>query len=221
MRTQREANYRRMPWKNGGGETIEMMVSPAGASFDTFDWRVSMAYVGEPGPFSLFPNIDRTLSVIDGHGLSLTLHGEELISINRQSEPFEFSGDLKVESTLVDGPIHDLNVMTRRHRYRHRVLRYPLASPTQLEWQGDAGIVVAIGNGINIQAEKHIVTLAQRDALGFSPDDPRVFTASPLDNVDLFLIEIWQLTAIETDALKRRLNPPNTDRRMHDRGPPE
>ena len=48
MRTLREADYRRMPWKNGGGETIEMMVSPAGASFDTFDWRVSMAYVGEP-----------------------------------------------------------------------------------------------------------------------------------------------------------------------------
>ncbi|MDZ4369355.1 MAG: HutD family protein, partial [Afipia sp.] len=46
MRTLREADYRRMPWKNGGGETIEMMASPAGASFDTFDWRVSMAYIG-------------------------------------------------------------------------------------------------------------------------------------------------------------------------------
>lgn len=201
MRTLHEANYRRMLWKNGGGETIEMMVSPAGASFDTFDWRVSMAYVDEPGPFSLFRDIDRTLSVIAGNGLSLRLQDGKLISIDRRSEPFEFSGDLKVDCTLIDGPIYDLNIMTRRHRCRHRVSRYPLASPTGLEWQGDAGIVVAIGSGIDIRTEKHAVTLAQKDALVFSSDDPRVFTASPLDNVDLFLIEIWQLTAKETDSL--------------------
>ncbi len=194
MRTLREANYRRMPWKNGGGETIEMMVSPAGASFDTFDWRVSMAYVGEPGTFSLFPNIDRTLSVIAGTGISLTFHGGEFISIDRQSEPFKFSGDLKVDSALIDGPIYDLNVMTRRQRCRHRVSRYPLASPTRLEWQGDAGIVVAIGSGIDIQAEEHAVTLAQKDALVFGPEDPRIFIAAPRDHADLFLIEISHLS---------------------------
>lgn len=194
MRTLREADYRRMPWKNGGGETIEMMVSPADASFDTFDWRVSMAYVGEPGPFSLFPDVDRTLSVIAGTGISLTFHGGEVISIDRQSEPFEFSGDLKVDSALIDGPIYDLNVMTRRPRCRHRVSRYPLASPTRLEWQGNAGIVVAIGHGIGIRAGNHAVTLAHKDALVFDPEGSRAFTASPLGDVNLFLIEIWQLT---------------------------
>lgn len=171
------------------------MVSPAGASFDTFDWRVSMAYVGEPGPFSLFPTIDRTLSVIAGHGLSLAFHERELISIDRQSEPFEFSGDLKVDSVLIDGPIHDLNVMTRRHRCRHRVSRYPLASPTRFDWHGDTGIVIAIGNGIDIQAEEHAVTLAKKDALAFGPEDPRMFIAAPRDHADLFLIEISHLTS--------------------------
>lgn len=191
MRTLREANYRRMPWKNGGGETIEMMVSPADASLDTFDWRISMAYVSVPGPFSPFPHIDRTLSVIAGHGLSLAFHDGAPVSIDRQSEPFRFSGDLKVDSDLIDGPIHDLNVMTRRDRCDHRVSRFSLVSTTRLNWQGNVGIVVAIGGGIKITAEKHTTTLGQKDALIFSSQDPRAFTASPLGEPNLFLIEIW------------------------------
>ena len=30
-----------MPWKNGGGETTEIAVSPPGAGLDDFDWRVA------------------------------------------------------------------------------------------------------------------------------------------------------------------------------------
>ena len=50
-----------MPWKNGGGETAEIAVSPPGAALDDFDWRLSMARVETDGPFSAFPGIDRTL----------------------------------------------------------------------------------------------------------------------------------------------------------------
>ena len=41
MRILRAPDYRRMPWKNGGGETTEIAVFPAGAGLDDFDWRVS------------------------------------------------------------------------------------------------------------------------------------------------------------------------------------
>ena len=68
MRLIGPADYRHMPWKNGGGVTIEIAVSPSGSSLDTFDWRVSMATVIEPGPFSSFPGIDRTLCVLTGNG---------------------------------------------------------------------------------------------------------------------------------------------------------
>jgi uncharacterized protein len=31
----RAAAYRRMPWKNGGGETVEIAIAPEGATVDT------------------------------------------------------------------------------------------------------------------------------------------------------------------------------------------
>ena len=37
------------PWKNGGGETAEIVVWPPGAGFDGFDWRVSTARVAQDG----------------------------------------------------------------------------------------------------------------------------------------------------------------------------
>ena len=59
----RNSDHRRMPWKNGGGETVEVIVHPEGASLSDFGWRVSMATVASDGPFSVFPGIDRTLAV--------------------------------------------------------------------------------------------------------------------------------------------------------------
>lgn len=43
MRILRASDHKRMPWKNGKGETVEIAVFPEGASVDTFDWRISMA----------------------------------------------------------------------------------------------------------------------------------------------------------------------------------
>ena len=64
MRILRAPDYRVMPWKNGGGTTTEVAVSPEGAGLDHFDWRISMARVEQDGPFSTFPGIDRTLQQV-------------------------------------------------------------------------------------------------------------------------------------------------------------
>ncbi|MBV9975040.1 MAG: HutD family protein, partial [Hyphomicrobiales bacterium] len=61
MRVLRAGQHRRMPWKNGGGETTEIIASPEGAGLDEFDWRISMARVATDGPFSRFAGVDRTL----------------------------------------------------------------------------------------------------------------------------------------------------------------
>ena len=55
-----------MPWKNGGGETIEIMKWPQDGDLSHFDWRISMAQVALDGPFSVFPKIDRHLAVLAG-----------------------------------------------------------------------------------------------------------------------------------------------------------
>jgi len=46
------ASARAMPWKNGGGETLELAIAPAGAGLEDFAWRISSARVGAAGPFS-------------------------------------------------------------------------------------------------------------------------------------------------------------------------
>ncbi|OKO70142.1 HutD family protein [Bradyrhizobium sp. AS23.2] len=190
MRILRAAAYRRMPWKNGGGETIEMVVSPAGASFDTFDWRLSMAHVGAPGPFSLFPGIDRTLSVIEGHGLVLASPGCKLVTLDRQTAPFAFSGDMAVESTLTDGAIDDLNVMTRRGRCHHRVRRQRLTGTAKLAWSGEVGIVVVIGGTAGITVGSQSVMLGPTEAIVLEADDASALTATPQGTAELFVVEI-------------------------------
>jgi len=45
MRILRSPDHKRMPWKNGGGETVEVAVFPPEAGLGDFAWRVSMASV--------------------------------------------------------------------------------------------------------------------------------------------------------------------------------
>jgi len=125
----RRAAYQRMPWKNGGGETLEIAVSPAGATFDGLDWRVSMAIVAQDGPFSVFPGIDRTLCVLDGTGLELDFGADGGTHIvTPASAPLPFAADRALHARLLAGPITDLNVMTRRDRYRHSVHRLAIGA---------------------------------------------------------------------------------------------
>lgn len=114
MKILRAADFRTMAWKNGGGETTEIIVSPHGASMDDFDWRVSMARVASDGPFSLFPCIDRSLTLLEGEGMTLQVEGMGAHHLTIASDPFAFPGDVAVQSRLDAGAILDLNVMTRR-----------------------------------------------------------------------------------------------------------
>lgn len=133
VRLYRNADHRRMPWKNGGGETVEVIVHPEGASLSDFGWRVSMARVAGDGPFSVFPGIDRTLAVLSGDGMALSIEGLGERLLTPASTPLAFPADAPTTARLKGGPITDLNVMTRRgafrHRLTHHVARGALALP--------------------------------------------------------------------------------------------
>jgi len=123
MQVLRAAAHKRMPWKNGGGETIEIAVFPENSALGDFDWRVSMATVATDGPFSIFDGIDRTLSILSGDGMSLAIDGAEPVLLTKASAPLAFPADIPVTATLTGGTITDLNVMTRRGRFQHSVER--------------------------------------------------------------------------------------------------
>lgn len=83
-------------WKNGGGETAEVLCHPAGAAFDDFDWRISTARVDRSGPFSAFPGVDRVLTVLEGDTMVLTFAEGSRIDTSPTSGPHPFSGETSV-----------------------------------------------------------------------------------------------------------------------------
>ncbi|WP_441248734.1 HutD/Ves family protein [Kitasatospora sp. McL0602] len=103
------------PWLNGGGVTREVAGAPAGAGLGEFEWRVSLADVGEGGPFSRFEGVDRVITVVRGAGMALTVAGEEH-RLAQPYRPFAFPGDVETDCRLLGGPVVDFNVMTRRGR---------------------------------------------------------------------------------------------------------
>ena len=111
MRIIRPAEYKVMPWKNGGGSTIEIYVSSNGA--DPFNWRVSMATVDADGAFSTFNGYERHIMVMSGAGMALDVEGRGKFSLE-PLKPFIFSGDAKVHGSLLNGTVLDLNLMVRR-----------------------------------------------------------------------------------------------------------
>lgn len=123
MKILRASEYKTMPWKNGGGVTVEIAIHPPGASVDAFEWRISMATVAQDGPFSSFPGIDRTLAIIEGNGMALSIAGDEPVALTTKSTPLPFAADVPVDASLMDGSIVDLNIMTRRSSFSHSVER--------------------------------------------------------------------------------------------------
>lgn len=114
----RRAAYRAMPWKNGGGITHEIAVFPSeGAPA----WRLSVATIERDGPFSDFTGYDRTIVPLEGRGVILDLSNGERAVLDRPFRPFPFAGELKVGCRLIDGPVRDFNVMTRRADCTHAV----------------------------------------------------------------------------------------------------
>ncbi|WP_332693322.1 HutD/Ves family protein [Devosia sp.] len=105
-------DFRAMPWRNGLGTTIEMAREddPAGAML----WRVSTADVVEAGAFSLFPGIDRILTLIEGPGFDLDFSDHGRVALVQPLRPVQFSGDWTTRAEAVRGPSRDLNVMTMR-----------------------------------------------------------------------------------------------------------
>lgn len=185
MRILRAADHRTMPWKNGGGSTTEIAVAPAGAGIDDFDWRVSMAVVAADGPFSLFPGVDRTLAVLEGAGLVLHGLGTGPQRLDRTTAPLAFPADAPVSATLPDGPITDLNVMTRRGRFTSRVRRITAAGPITA---AAVPILLLAEAPCEVTLDGATVALGRRDALRL--DGPATLAIASGGAVHAYLIEL-------------------------------
>ncbi|MBO1039913.1 HutD/Ves family protein [Brucella pituitosa] len=157
-------DHRRMPWKNGGGVTVEIAIHPINASVDNFDWRISTATVANDGPFSVFPDIDRTLSVLEGNGIILDVEGVET-TLTRETAPFAFAADASSGARLTDGTITDLNVMTRRGRFAHQVERIVTNDSAIIEAEIGTVLVFCAEGNFELKSDSRIAHLGQHDCL--------------------------------------------------------
>lgn len=128
------------PWRNGRGTTREIAAWPPGATWEQFDWRVSMADVHEAGPFSNFPGVDRVLTIVQGT-LALAIDGRPAVTLTAETPAFCFAGDAACIGEPLGGPVRDLNVMLRRARFSADVSR---VSDTNLVVPGATYLLVAL-----------------------------------------------------------------------------
>jgi uncharacterized protein len=177
-----------MPWKNGGGETREIVVSPAGATLETLDWRVSLATVAEDGPFSVFKGVQRTLCVIRGAGIQLQAGDCPPADLYVSSEPYSFDGEVATSSRLINGPIEDLNVMSRRGRFRHSVRRVVLDGSFVLDTNAESLIIYCQHGDLLCTTGADTATVQADDSVMFSP---------PAKSLRLVTTQTTQIIVIE------------------------
>ncbi|WCN11707.1 hypothetical protein GV054_01050 [Marinomonas mediterranea] len=114
------SSFKRMPWKNGLGETLEIIREDdeQGVLF-----RISQASVVEDGMFSDFSGLQRTLVLLSGKGMTLS-HSGEFSSENVLQAPLDtacfYGGDESI-ATLHSGAIEDLNIMVRKGAFKAHV----------------------------------------------------------------------------------------------------
>jgi environmental stress-induced protein Ves len=166
------ADYLEMPWANGRGVTVEMLrVEEDGALV----WRLSRARVVEDGPFSLFPGVERNLTVISGPGFDLVGDGLHLIA--RPLVPLAFPGDVPLSAAGVAARSDDFNVMTARTLPRPEVLVH--RDPADLA-AGGMLCLFALG-----KAQVGGLRLAQHDLI-MTEDGVTVTPQEPVISVRLF-----------------------------------
>jgi len=187
MQVRRAADYPVVPWKNGGGETREIAVSPPEAGIEDFDWRISMATVAEDGPFSVFEGIDRTLFILEGDGVELTFDEGKVETIGAKGH-LSFSADVPTHAKLLGDAVVDLNIMSRRSSVCHRANKFEVTGLTTVDLASSATLLICMSGKLEIIAAQRTEFLGPRDCLIL--DDDRIDSVSVTGEGQIVIVAI-------------------------------
>lgn len=155
----------RVAWKNRLGMTMEVAVSPAGANYNDFDWRVSIAELTSDAAFSAYPGVDRIVTLLSPDAISLSVDGVE--TWITKFRPFTFPGEVTVSARLSGRRATDLNVMSRRGSIRASVRMH---TSERLLWatvpEGETSVCIVLAGRASLRWQKDPqVDLGERDAV--------------------------------------------------------
>ena len=157
----RTDQYTKMLWKNGAGFTLEIARSQGEADFE---WRISMADVTTSGPFSLFPNKQRIISVLEGDGMVLHVDDLPAKTLN-QGDIFFFFCESQVQSELVDGAIRDLNLIYDPAKFHARFQWLNDAAEQVFISSADLIFIFNQGGETQVKVDDHSVQLTAHETL--------------------------------------------------------
>ncbi len=142
-----------VPWRNGGGVTREVVAG--GSVGRDFDWRISIADVKAPGPFSAFPGVYRTITLLEGERMELVIDAVE--QVLARFESLSFDGASRTSCSLPAGPTRDLNVMTRRDRVSAAVTIKDLSETWPIAVAGGQVLVLLTGSArVEVEGGIHV-----------------------------------------------------------------
>ncbi len=145
-----------MPWANGRGTSYEIANDRNGAN--EWTWRLAMAPVNEDGPFSRIECVNRSLAVVEGAGMLLSVDRKKLQCLPMQV--VQFRGDAITEAALTDGPIMDINLMVRRKKADGE-----MAIVSDAGTLAGASIIVAVGGSAQMNCGNSFIELECHDSM--------------------------------------------------------
>ncbi len=176
-RVLRAADYPRMLWKNGGGTTLEMLRDGDGS--EAFSWRLSIADIAQPGPFSVFAGYQRIITVLEGDGMQLAVDGQ-LTRPLQAFDAFAFSGDSHVQCSLLGGAIRDFNLIYAPSRCQAR-LQWMTAGESTVFSSARELLVFSAGDGLRVSAAGEVAQLQRYDCLHLASSQLQELRCQALD----------------------------------------
>lgn len=130
LRIVRAAEVLPQPWKNGAGTTREIACAPATGDWQ---WRLSIADVDAPAPFSAFPGVERELVLLHGEGIRLWFEDDgsthDLLPPHGR---LRFAGERPLHGEPIAGATRDFNLMWRRDAVQAELWHRPLVGTLAL-----------------------------------------------------------------------------------------
>jgi environmental stress-induced protein Ves len=118
------------------------------------------------------------------------VEGRGEVTLDRRSPPFSFPADVGVTAALAGGTVEDFNVMTRRGRYRHFLMRAHLDTARSFPANADVTIVVVVAGAVVAERRGAEEEVATRDTLIVERGEPA--RLSPRPSADLLIVDLWR-----------------------------
>ena len=119
MRIIRKETFREGRWRNGMGVSWDIASDPPGT--EDFGWRFAIARIAGDVPFSIYPGIDRSFTLIDGEGLALDFGGRDTLQVAEKFVAHFYPCDVPAFCRLRHGACRALNLFLKRGVWRAEV----------------------------------------------------------------------------------------------------